>query len=139
MRLEGGCLCGRVRYAVEVRDGDPADVCHCGQCRRWTGAPAAAWVQVPPGRFALGRGQPRGFGSSGRGTRWFCPACGASLYMTDPDGRSVGVLLGSLDDPEAIAPRAHGWAGAALAWFVLDDGLPRHAEDPPYDSQQVDS
>ena len=133
MRLDGGCLCGQVRYRLEARAGDGVDYCHCGQCRKASGAPVTAWIQVPPGRFAITRGKPQGYRSSDRGTRWFCPDCGGTLQMTDPQDRSVGVPLGSLDDPGALAPTVHGWTASRVAWLHIADDLPRHEADPPYD------
>ncbi|HLY58805.1 MAG TPA: GFA family protein [Stellaceae bacterium] len=133
MNLPGGCQCGVVRYAVEVLDGDPADYCHCAQCRKATGAPVAAWVQVPPARFRVVQGRATEFVSSPIASRWFCGTCGSPLYMTDPGRRSVGVLLATLDTPEALAPTQHGWVSARIPWFDTADDLPRHAESPPYD------
>ena len=131
--LEGGCLCGAVRYRATALDGDVADYCHCGQCRKASGAPVSAWIQVPPDRFTLTRGEPRAFHSSARGTRWFCGHCGGPLYMTDPENRSVGIALGSLDAPARVRPTVHGWFGARLPWLEIADGLPRFEADPPYD------
>ena len=133
MRLEGGCACGFVRYAIETEPGDPTDYCHCRQCRSATGAPVAAWVQVPPRRFHLLAGKPTSYASSTAATRWFCPHCGSPLHMSDPGGHSVGILLGSLDHPELLVPAVHGWTSARLPWFETADGLPRYAEHPPYD------
>ena len=133
VELLGGCLCGAVRFRAAALEGDVADYCHCSQCRKASGAPVSAWIQVAPDRFALTQGKPRGFRSSARGTRWFCPACGGPLYMTDPQNRSVGIALGSLDDPSVVRPTVHGWAGARLPWLEIADDLPRFAADPPYD------
>ena len=36
--LEGGCLCGAVRYRIGVEPRN-ADYCHCRMCRRAGGAP----------------------------------------------------------------------------------------------------
>ncbi len=130
--LEGGCLCGAVRYRL-----DPAaatvDYCHCKMCRRWSGAPVSAWAQVTVAQFHLTKGKPASFASSAHCQRHFCAACGTSLYMTDDEGRSVGLMLGTLDNPEALAPTAHGWQSRQLAWLALSDNLPRWPEDPPYD------
>ncbi|MDR3509957.1 MAG: GFA family protein [Caulobacteraceae bacterium] len=122
-----------MRYAVVAEPGDVADYCHCGQCRKASGTPVTAWIQVPPSRFEVTQGQAKAFASSARATRWFCGDCGAPLYMTDPEGRSVGVTLGTLDDPNAVRPTVHGWFSARVAWLKIQDPLPRHAEDPPYD------
>jgi len=133
MMLTGGCLCGEIRYEAEALAGDVADYCHCGQCRRAGGAPVIAWLQVSPDRFRVTHGEPRGFHSSPGATRWFCPNCGSPLYMTDQDGRSVGITLGTLDRPEAVSPTVHGWHSARISWFETTDQLPRYPETPPYD------
>ena len=131
--LEGGCLCGAVRYRIDALDGDVADYCHCSQCRRASGAPVVAWIQVAPARFELLHGAPRFYRSSDKAGRWFCPDCGGQVYMTDDEGRSVGVTLGTLDDPAKVRPTVHGWDSMRLPWLCLDDALPRYPAEPPYD------
>lgn len=132
VELTGGCLCGAVRYRLDPRGGN-ADFCHCGRCRRASGAATVAWIQVDPVAFTVTAGQPARHASTPRTIRHFCPACGSHLFMTDADGRSVGVTLGTLDDPNAVAPAAHGWDSARPRWLPVCDGLPRYHEDPPYD------
>jgi hypothetical protein len=131
--LEGGCLCANVRYRIEALDSDVADYCHCTQCRKASGAPVVAWIQVAPTRFALLSGAPLAYRSSLRAVRWFCPGCGGQVYMTDDEGRSVGVALGTLDEPALVRPTVHGWDSMRLPWLCLDDHLPRYPADPPYD------
>jgi len=133
MILAGGCLCGAVRFSLEALPGDVVDYCHCIQCRKASGAPVTAWIQVAPVRFALTKGGAKPGLVSPRATRWFCEGCGSPLYMTDPEGRSIGVPLGVLDDPNAVRPTVHGWDSARLSWFETRDDLPRHDRDPPYD------
>ena len=45
MEINGGCLCGAVRYTA---DGDPtnATVCHCKDCQKFTGSVFATLVRV---------------------------------------------------------------------------------------------
>jgi len=43
--LEGGCLCGAVRYRVAALAG-PVLLCHCGQCRKAQGSAFAANAPV---------------------------------------------------------------------------------------------
>lgn len=131
-RLGGGCLCGAIRYEVDAADGI-VDLCHCRDCRRASGGIAVAWLQVRPERFRLVSGTPASYLSSPKGRRHFCPRCGAQVAMTDPNGRSTGVTVATLDDPEAVHPDAHGWDRQRPSWLRLDDELPRFAEDPPYD------
>jgi hypothetical protein len=92
-----------------------------------------AWLQVEPARFHVTAGAAKAYASSAAATRWFCPDCGGQIYMTDSDERSVGVTLGTLDEPEAIRPTVHGWTEAQVTWLKLEDGLPRYRQDPPYD------
>ncbi|EKN01047.1 MULTISPECIES: GFA family protein [unclassified Acidocella] len=131
--LTGGCLCGAVAYRLEHLPGDVADICFCRECRKASGAAGLPWVQVPPARFAVTKGTARGFAFSKAATRWFCGDCGTPLYMTDPEGRSVGVTLGSLDEPEAIRPTTQGWVCERVSWQGLDAGLPAFEKSPPYD------
>ena len=50
--LEGGCLCGALRYRI---DGSPRVVshCHCGLCRRVSGAPFVTWLTVRKDRVTI--------------------------------------------------------------------------------------
>ncbi len=48
--IEGGCLCGAVRYRVNGAASYPV-VCHCESCRRACGAQAVAWVTFPTEQF----------------------------------------------------------------------------------------
>ncbi|HVJ41422.1 MAG TPA: GFA family protein [Dongiaceae bacterium] len=130
--LAGGCLCGEIRYRITPLAAD-IDYCHCEMCRRWSGAPVSAWAQVPASQFRLLKGTATPYASSKIGIRYFCPTCGASVFMTDRDGTSVGIMLGTLDDAAALRPTAHGWWSAHLPWLKLEDGLPHWPKDPPYD------
>ena len=130
--LSGGCLCRAIAYEIEYCPGDVADICHCRQCRKASGAASLPWVQVAPARFRLTRGAARAYAASAQATRWFCGQCGTPLYMTDAGGASIGITLGTLDTPDAVQPTVHGWVGEALAWEVLDAALPAYAKAPPY-------
>lgn len=37
----------------------------------------------------------------------------------------VQVALGSLDNPERIAPQDHVWTDSRIPWFEIEDELPR--------------
>jgi hypothetical protein len=133
IHLTGGCLCGGITYSLDHETGDVADICFCRACRKASGAAALPWVQVPPARFALTKGGAKPYASSAEATRWFCPDCGTQLYMTDTHGRSVGVTLGSLDEPAHIRPTVQGWVSERVCWQILDAALPAFPLAPPYD------
>ncbi len=130
--LSGGCLCGAIAYEIEHCPGDVADICHCQQCRKASGAASLPWVQVAPARFRLTRGVARAYAASARATRWFCGHCGTPLYMTDANATSIGITLGTLDTQAAVQPTVHAWVCEAVAWEVLDEALPRYEKSPPY-------
>ena len=123
--LEGGCLCGAVRYAVS---GPPlrSGLCHCGICRRATGGLALAWAIWPRERYRDNGGPAVGWASTASGAREFCPTCGASVryaFARRPD--LVEVMIAGLDDPHALAPVAHGFAADAPSWLAIGDDRPR--------------
>ena len=123
MHLEGGCLCGTVRYKI----ADVFDVvyCHCNRCRRRTGAPVFIFVVVLKADFELLEGQPTAYRSSERGVSHFCGVCGSSLYFVEDDGPYVSVAHGGLDDPASLEPMAHQWTRDALPWLDIHDEAPR--------------
>jgi hypothetical protein len=130
-RLEGGCLCGAVRYAVR---GEPAVValCHCNTCRRAAGAPAVAWAMFRQDAFEMLRGERATYESSKGAARGFCGRCGTQLtWEGDVLPGMIDTTLASFDDPAALAPQIHIWEKQRLPWLQISDTLPRHAEFPP--------
>ena len=124
--IEGGCLCGAVRYRI---DGPVlgASICHCATCRRAAGAQSVAWLTVPADGFALVQGQPAAFASSPGVERTHCAVCGTSLTFR-ADASSVDVTIASLDDPEAVPPSSEIWLEHRLSWEPVDParrGMPR--------------
>jgi hypothetical protein len=73
--LEGGCLCGKVRYRISAEPRG-ADYCHCRMCQRASGAPVVPWLTVAREGFAWIKGEPAVYRSSRKAERLFCPTCG---------------------------------------------------------------
>jgi hypothetical protein len=121
--LNGGCLCGRVRYQAqpEHRQGY---YCHCRMCQLAFGNTRAAylnllksevkWLTVPPTYYASSRIARRGF----------CNQCGTPLSFEFLDGHRMDLSVGSLDDPAAITPCEHFSIETRLAGWHAPDGLP---------------
>jgi len=127
MDLQGGCMCGAVRYEAS---GEPFDItlCHCVDCRRASGAPALAWFSVRPDAFRWTRGSPACHASSPGVERRFCSQCGTQLTWYGAGATDeIGVTIGSLDDPDAIAPADHTFVSQQVRWLHLVDALPRYA------------
>lgn len=101
--VEGGCLCGAIRY--RIRTVFDVVYCHCRACRRRTGAPVALSVVVPKDAFDLLEGRPSSFRSSDMRKSHFCGTCGTPLYFVEDRGPYVSVSHGSLDDPKRVEPK----------------------------------
>ena len=125
MEWTGGCLCGAVRYRATV-DPIRAVNCHCGMCRRASGAAFLTHVHFPLGAFTWTQGNPTRYRSSSEAERGFCDRCGSTLTMHETvlDDR-VQVTLGSLDRPENVRPDDHVWTESQLPWLRIDDDRPR--------------
>lgn len=128
---KGGCLCGAVRYQIT---GPPlrGTICHCGVCRRISGAPFLAWAIVASAQHSWTSGEPASFRSSQRVIRQFCRTCGSPISFQFDDAISdqiFGVTVGSLDQPEAFPPTRHNWTSRQLPWITFADGLPSNPAD----------
>ena len=132
-QIEGGCLCGAVRYAVTA-DALETSFCHCRQCQQSAGAPVTAWINFPRDAFHYVSGTPSNYASSNRAVREHCGDCGSplvfrSLVHTD----TIDVNANTLDDPDRFPPEYHIWFDERVSWMNYDDGLPRYAGDAPDD------
>ncbi|HLJ37886.1 MAG TPA: GFA family protein [Steroidobacteraceae bacterium] len=125
--LEGGCLCGAVRYRIDRPVRNPC-FCHCASCRRATGAPMVPWGTCDREALHVVRGRLSEFRSSAEVSRGFCARCGTSLtYRHEARAGEIDVTLSTLDDPTLLPPRMHVWVADRLPWMVIADDLPQHA------------
>jgi len=114
----GGCLCGAVRFEAS---GPPNWVayCHCGSCRRATGAPVAAYAGFPAAAVRFVSGAPAQFASSTGVSRGFCGRCGSPLsFVGERWPGEIHLHLGSFDRPDLV-PTAEAFALERLPWLHL--------------------
>lgn len=128
--IEGGCLCGAVRYRLSAAPLDSMH-CHCGNCRKASGAAMLTWLTVDTADFEWLRGEPQRYCYEsehypGTVQRWFCAACGSQLRWHCEDDGTVNLTAGSLDDPGVVEPTHHVFTRGRVRWLKLDDDLPRY-------------
>ncbi|MBB6094129.1 hypothetical protein HNQ60_003010 [Povalibacter uvarum] len=125
--VEGGCLCGAVRYRVS---GTPisSSLCHCRSCRLASGAPVVAWFVVLNEQFALLGGELRAFRSSESVVREFCARCGSQIsYQHDDAPDRIELTTVTLDHPEVFPPTREIWFSHKLSWVVPSPTIAHHA------------
>src|SRR6516165_805900 len=115
------CACGAVKFEFNT-DPTFVAVCHCFDCKKASGGEAATFFGVPEDDFTLISGEPKAFhyiAKSGKGVdRNFCPQCGARVFTSNLEGfpGMIFVTLGSLDNPEGIAPMLEMFTKRRLKW-----------------------
>jgi hypothetical protein len=127
--LQGGCLCGAVRFEV-TSPFSLSGYCHCTHCQRRTGTGSSVSGRVPREGFRLlqGKAQLRAFRPPVGVPKLFCTTCGAALFSGDPFGDPlVAIRLGALDRDPGIRPSYRQFVDSAVSWEPIpDDGLERY-------------
>ncbi|MGH8085025.1 MAG: GFA family protein [Lysobacter sp.] len=127
--LEGGCICGHVRYRMLTR---PLVVhcCHCRWCQRETGASFALNAMIESDRVEHLGAEPeveRIPSESGYGQQVArCPRCKTAIWSHYPGSGPLTrfVRVGTLDNPDALPPDVHVCTASKQPWVVLSGDVP---------------
>jgi hypothetical protein len=131
-KIEGGCLCGAMRYSADVEPAMQV-ICHCKTCQKNSGSAYSLNVAVPLDSLSVTGDSLKtyvdGSGASGKPfNRHFCSECGSHLYS---DGEAYGPLAfikaGTLDDAGWLDPPLHIWCAEKLPFVAI----PEHATQAP--------
>lgn len=132
MKVEGGCLCGAVRYSV---DGPMRQItaCHCNQCRKLSGHFAAATAALRTDIQIDGAVALTWYQSSPNIRRAFCKTCGSHLFW-DVDGRDeLSIFSGSLEGQTGLKLVDHIFCADKGNYYQILDDLPRYDAYAPGD------
>jgi hypothetical protein len=134
-KIQGGCLCGAVRYRSDAAAVMTA-ICHCKSCQRQGGSAFSIIVAVPKGSLIFEGAQPDTYvdaGDSGMPvSRKFCSKCGSPIYSDVAASPQLDwVKAGTLDDTSWLQPQANLWCDSAQAWVRLGEDIPQIPRNPP--------
>jgi hypothetical protein len=113
--LLGGCFCGSIRIAMQ---GPPyrVGICHCLDCRRKSGSLFSAFAIYPVAALSV-TGETASHALRHGDVQHFCPRCASPLYQLQDGSDEVGVFLGTLDEPNRLAPSYELWTVRREAWM----------------------
>ncbi|WP_299391601.1 GFA family protein [Pelagibius sp.] len=131
--LDGGCVCGAVRYRMTAR---PLFVhcCHCRWCQRETGSAFVLNALIESEQVELLKGRVEAVSvpsESGRSQEICrCPTCQVALWSHySGAGKAIRFIrAGTLDDPKQVPPDVHIYTDSKQPWVILPDGVPAFAE-----------
>ncbi|HYD79912.1 MAG TPA: GFA family protein [Paucimonas sp.] len=134
---QGSCLCGAVKYEIDIRDTRLKTIthCHCSMCRKAHGAAFGSYVAVPARafRFAQGDKLVASYRSSGQVVRRFCQRCGSTLTWQDQERFKdwISVTVGTLDTPLDYMPQQHAFTWSKADWHEIRDNFQKHRYGVP--------
>ena len=134
-KIEGGCLCGSVRY---TSDSEPAAIinCYCETCRKNSGSTNSFNLAMPAGSVQVTGDTVATYvdhsGASGKPfNRKFCSECGSHFMAGGPAyGDMEFIKGGTLDDPSWAEPKVHIWCEEKLDWLQLPEGSTQVPRNP---------
>lgn len=121
--LEGGCLCGRVRYRAQP-DSLEGYYCHCRMCQLAVGNTRAAFFNLAQSGLQWIASPPAWYASSKIARRAFCGHCGTPLAFRYNDSERIDLTVGSLDQPQRLRPGSHFAVESRVETWHAEDGLP---------------
>lgn len=134
MSRSGGCLCGKVRYALA---GEPLAtvICHCTNCQKQSGGAFSVNLIATEKDLSI-EGALRTFddaGDSGNAVhRRFCPDCGSPIISALAASPGIVALkAGTLDDPSGLSPQMQVWCDSRQDWVAFAADMPGFPANPP--------
>tara|TARA_R110000782_G_scaffold268685_1_gene365452 strand:- start:1563 stop:1994 length:432 start_codon:yes stop_codon:yes gene_type:complete len=133
-KIEGGCLCGQVRYTCSE---EPllTVLCHCKNCQRQSGAAYSTNIAIPKGTVKV-KGELTLYADTGDSgqfvNRYFCQECGSPI-MSEPEGMDTLSILkvGSLDDTSWVLPTMEIYCDSKQEWTRLQAELMSYSKMMP--------
>jgi len=130
MIYPGGCYCGSIRYELNLSSPDDArmSICHCPNCKKFTGSECGITAKIPWDSFKVTQGKTKVHkkdnGSGTLLTREFCGECGSGILEYGANaGDNTYVFYGSLDEPDTLPPKGEFFCKYRAQWMPEVPGL----------------
>ena len=134
MAIEGGCLCGAVRYTIAAEKPLASRLCWCRGCQYRAAGNATVNVVFKDDAVTVNGELSWHEGVADSGNlmrRGFCPRCGTQVLSRSSGSADLtGVRVGTLDDPTIGTPTSIIWTESAPSWAHLDPDLPHYPKGP---------
>lgn len=134
MLIEGGCLCGAVRFR-STAGPITTRACWCRLCQYIGAGGATVNAGFPREAVAIEgtlADYPSVADSGNAMHRRFCPTCGTHLFSeAEARPQLIFIRVGALDDPSLAAPEASIWTAEAPVWACIDPAIPSLPGQPP--------
>jgi hypothetical protein len=132
--IEGGCLCGSVRYKATQK---PLQMraCWCRLCQFIASGSATINLAFRTEAVTI-TGELKDFPSTAESGskmhRRFCPTCGTHLFSEAEERPHLIIIrAGTLDDPGLVELDTVIWTAEAPRWAYIDPNIPHFKGQPP--------
>ncbi len=133
-KIEGGCLCGSVRYES---DAEPALVvnCYCKTCQKNSGSTNSYNYGMPAGSVKITGDTVAVYedhsGASGKPFyRKFCSKCGSHFLSGGPAYEGLEFIKAGTLDSGHLRPATHIWCAEKLDWPAIPEGETQFPGNP---------
>ena len=133
MQIDGGCLCGKIKYRGQI-DPDKIAICHCTDCQ--VNSASAFGVVAHLETFELLEGSMKTYEKIAEsGTRralTFCGDCGTRIYAKSVGGGTGfwGLRVGTCNQRRDLKPKLQVWCDSRLPWVPVIEDMPGFPRQP---------
>lgn len=123
--ITGRCYCGNTTLMSRNPPGS-VTYCHCGDCRRVTGAPVAAFAAFNEADVYFEPNEGKSVSVNPGVRRSFCESCGTPLTgRYDYLPGTVYIAIGLIDQADQFSPQTHAHDANRLPWLTIEDNCQR--------------
>ncbi|KAI0888789.1 Mss4-like protein [Annulohypoxylon maeteangense] len=133
--LPGGCYCGLIKYTITLEDPETearTSICHCGNCKKFTGCESGVTTKVPKSTFEVTQGKDHikvHEADNGNGVllhREFCDTCGGPLLEYGANaGDNIYIFYDTMEDHARgqVEPKGEFFCRLRDPWMPEIEGL----------------